>query len=450
MPNLTQNTSKNIARSDPQDVDGVGGAKQQRGVRAFLRSLGPGLIAGAADDDPSGIGTHSQIGAAFGYRLSWTFVLSFPLMVAIQEIAAEIGRVTGAGIARNLRRHYPRLLLWSMVSLLLVANIINLGADLAAMGAALVLLAGGNAVLYTLLFGIVSILLEVGLSYPRYAAILKGTTLTLFTYVAVLFVVHVPWGMALGALILPDIELNAAYSTAFVAILGTTISPYLFFWQAGQEIEEQRRHHAKPLCLTPASAGPELRRIRIDTLTGMALSTLISLAIVFATAATLHAEGISDIATSSQAAEALRPVAGPFAFAMFALGLIGTGLLAVPVLAGSAAYAVTEMAGIAGSLDAKPLSARLFYGTIAATTLAGASLSAIGVDPARALYWAAVVNGVLAAPLMLVMMLIARNPRAMGRLVISRRQYWSGWAATAVMALATSLFFFFFMLAGQA
>ena len=411
--------------------------------QTFLRALGPGLIAGAADDDPSGIGTHSQIGAAFGYRLSWTFVLSFPLMVAIQEIAAEIGRVTGAGIARNLRRHYSRPLLWSMVSLLLVANIINLGADLGAMGAALALLAGGKAGLYTLLFGILSIVLEVGLSYSRYAAILKWTTLTLFTYVAVLFVVHVPWGTALTALLLPDIELNAAYATAFVAILGTTISPYLFFWQAGQEIEEQHRHHAKPLCLTPAAADGEFRRIRVDTLTGMAFSTLISLAIVFATAATLHAEGIRDIATSAQAAEALRPLAGPFAFAMFALGIIGTGLLAVPVLAGSAAYAVTEMAGMAGSLDAKPLSARLFYGTIAATTLAGASLSAIGIDPARALYWAAVVNGVLAAPLMLVMMLIARNPRAMGRLVISRRQSWSGWAATAVMTAATLLFFFF-------
>jgi NRAMP (natural resistance-associated macrophage protein)-like metal ion transporter len=415
--------------------------------RGFLRALGPGLIAGAADDDPSGIGTHSQIGAAFGYRLSWTFILSFPLMVAIQGIAAEIGRVTGAGIARNLRRHYPRPLLWSMVSLLLVANIINLGADLGAMGAALTLLAGGNAGLYTLLFGILSIVLEVGLSYPRYAAILKWTTLTLFTYVAVLFVVHVPWGKALRAMVIPDIEFNAAYATAFVAILGTTISPYLFFWQAGQEIEEQHRHHAKPLCLTPGTAGPELKRIRIDTLTGMALSTLISLAIVFATAATLHAEGVRDIATSAQAAEALRPVAGAFAFAMFALGIIGTGLLAVPVLAGSAAYAVTEMAGMAGSLDAKPLSARLFYGTIAATTLAGASLSAVGIDPARALYWAAVVNGVLAAPLMVVMMLIVRNPRAMGRLVISRRQYWFGWAATAVMAAAT-LLFFFFLIAG--
>lgn len=440
---ISKNGASMTAAIDQDEGPPTQPANLSSNPRTFLRALGPGLIAGAADDDPSGIGTHSQIGAAFGYRLSWTFVLSFPLMVAIQEIAAEIGRVTGAGIARNLRRHYSRPLLWSMVSLLLVANIINLGADLGAMGAALALLAGGKAGLYTLLFGILSIVLEVGLSYPRYAAILKWTTLTLLTYVAVLFVVHVPWGTALTALLLPGIELNAAYATAFVAILGTTISPYLFFWQAGQEIEEQRRHHAKPLCLTPAAADGEFRRIRVDTLTGMAFSTLISLAIVFATAATLHAEGIRDIATSAQAAEALRPLAGPFAFAMFALGIIGTGLLAVPVLAGSAAYAVTEMAGMAGSLDAKPLSARLFYGTIAATTLAGASLSAIGIDPARALYWAAVVNGVLAAPLMLVMMLIARNPRAMGRLAISRRQSWSGWAATAVMTAATLLFFFF-------
>lgn len=409
-------------------------------MRAFLRALGPGLVTGAADDDPSGIGTHSQIGAAFGYGLAWTFVLSFPLMVAIQQIAAEIGRVTGAGIARNLRRHYPRPLLWVMVSLLLVANIVNLGADLSAMGAALALLEGGSSGLYTLLFGILCIVLEVGLSYPRYAAILKWSTLCLFTYVAVLFVAHVPWGAAVKALVVPDIRLSAAYATAFVAILGTTISPYLFFWQAGQEIEEQHRHHAKPLSLTPLAAGPELRRIRLDTLTGMGFSTLISLAIVFATAATLNASGVRDITTSSQAAEALRPIAGQFAFAMFALGIIGTGLLAVPVLAGSAAYAVTEMAGRAGSLDAKPLSARLFYGTIAATTLAGASLNAVGIDPARALYWAAVVNGILAAPLMIVMMLIARNGRAMGRLTISRGQNWAGWAATTVMIGASLLF----------
>ncbi|CAM3285182.1 Divalent metal cation transporter MntH [Sphingomonas antarctica] len=418
----------------------------QTGFRAFLRSLGPGLITGAADDDPSGIGTHSQVGAQFGYGLAWTFVLSFPLMVAIQQIAAEIGSVTGAGIARNLRRHYPRMVLLFMVSLLLIANIINLGADLSAMGAALTLLVGGNAGLYTLLFGLVCIVLEVALSYPRYAAILKWTTLSLFTYVAVVIVAKVPWAHALRSLVVPELQFNAAYATAFVAILGTTISPYLFFWQAGQEIEEQHRHHAKPLCLTPTAAGPELKRIRIDTLTGMAFSTIISLAIVFATAATLHASGVRDITTSSQAAEALRPIAGQFAFAMFAVGIIGTGLLAVPVLAGSAAYAVTEMAGIAGSLDAKPLSARLFYGTIAGTTLAGAALNGVGIDPARALYWAAVVNGILAGPLMVVMMLIVRNPRAMGRIVISRRQIFFGWAATAVMIAASVLFLGFVMI----
>jgi NRAMP (natural resistance-associated macrophage protein)-like metal ion transporter len=413
------------------------------GKASFLRSLGPGLVTGAADDDPSGIGTHSQVGAQFGYGLSWTFVLSFPLMVAIQQVAAEIGRVTGAGIARNLRRHYPRPLLWSVVTLLLVANIINLGADLSAMGAALALLTGGNSGLFTLLFGIGCIVLEVGLSYPRYAAILKWTTLSLFTYFAVVMVAQVPWGHALRSLVVPEIQWNADYAMALVAILGTTISPYLFFWQAGQEIEEQHRHHAKPLCITPRDAGPELARIRTDTLTGMAFSTLVSLAIVFAAAATLHANGVLDIQTSSQAAEALRPIAGQFAFAMFALGIIGTGLLAVPILAGSAAYAVTEMAGSVGSLDAKPLAARLFYGTIAATTLAGAALNPIGIDPARALYWAAVVNGVLAAPLMVVMMLIVRNPRAMGRLTLPLGPTMLGWAATLVMLGATAIFFIF-------
>ena len=410
--------------------------------RSFLKVLGPGLVTGAADDDPSGIGTHSQVGAQFGYGLAWTFVLSFPLMVVIQEVSALIGRVTGVGIARNLKRHYPRLLL-SMVTLLLIANVINLGADLSAMGVALQLLVGGNAGLYTLLFGFLCIVLEVGFSYPRYAAILKWSTLSLFTYVGVVMVANVPWPRALRALVVPEVQWNIAYATALVAILGTTISPYLFFWQAGQEIEEQRRHHVKPLCITPKAAGPELKRIRLDTLTGMAFSTLISLAIVFATAATLNANGITDIATSQQAAEALRPLAGQFAFALFAIGIIGTGLLAVPVLAGSAAYAVSEMAGYPGSLDAAPMKARLFYATIAVTTLAGASFNAVGIDPARALYWAAVVNGILAAPLMAVMMLIVSNPRAMGRLTVSRRTKTLGWAATIVMFAASALFLAF-------
>ena len=411
------------------------------GVRRFFAQLGPGLVTVAADDDPSGIGTHSQVGAEFGYGLAWTFVFSFPLMVVIQEVAARIGRVTGAGIARNLRRHYPRPLLWSVVLLLLVANIVNLGADLGAMGAALALLLGGNGALYTLMFGAICVVIEVALNYARYASLLKWTTLSLFSYVAVVMVAGVPWGRALTALVIPEIQWTAAYATAVVAILGTTISPYLFFWQAAQEVEEQHRHHAKPLCITPREAGPELKRIRLDTLIGMGFSSLVSLAIVFATAATLNANGITDITTSAQAAEALRPIAGPFAFAVFALGIIGTGMLAVPVLAGSAAYAVTEMVGVAGSLDAKPLRAKLFYATIAVTTLLGASLNFIGIDPAKALYWAAVVNGVLAAPLMATMMLIVRNPLAMGRLTLSRGATILGWGATAVMAIATVVFF---------
>ena len=362
-------------------------------------------------------------------------------MVAIQEVAAEIGRVTGAGIARNMRRHYPRPLLVLMVGLLLIANIVNLGADLAAMGAAVGLLIGGPIGLYTLLFGVFCIIVEVALSYERYSSVLKWATLSLFAYVAVVIVAQVPWGEALTSLVVPRIEWTGAYATAVVAILGTTISPYLFFWQAGQEIEEQKRHKVKPLCITPKEAGPELKRIRIDTLTGMAFSSIVSLAIVFATAATLHANGIRDIETSAQAAEALRPIAGNFAFALFALGIIGTGLLAVPVLAGSAAYAVTEMFGMAGSLDAKPTKARLIYGTIAVTTLLGVSLQYVGIDPARALYWAAVVNGVLAAPLMVMMMLIVRNPRAMGRLTLGRRATITGWIATGVMAVATIVFF---------
>lgn len=426
-----------------------GTQKPVTGSPGFFRRLGPGLVTGAADDDPSGIGTHGQIGAQFGYGLAWTFVLSFPLMVVIQEVAARIGSVTGAGIASNLRRHYPRPLLWTMVTLLLVANIVNLGADLSAMGAALVLLTGGNAVFYTLLFGVFCIVLEVALSYPRYAAILKWTTLSLFAYVAVVIVAQVPWARALTALVVPELQWNAAYATAIVAILGTTISPYLFFWQAGQEVEEQHRRHANPLCIAPRAAGPELARIRMDTLTGMAFSSIVSLAIVFATAATLNAHGVTDIETSAQAAEALRPIAGQFAFAMFALGIIGTGLLAVPVLAGSAAYAVTEMVGKAGSLDAKPLHARLFYATIAVTTLAGAALTSVAIDPVRALFWAAVVNGVLAAPLMAMMMLIARNPRAMGRLTLPRGATLLGWGATIVMFAASALFFAFTLIQGR-
>ena len=409
--------------------------------KSFLSRLGPGLVTGAADDDPSGIGTHSQVGAEFGYKLSWTFVLSFPLLAVIQIVAAQIGRVTGRGIAANLRRHYPRPLLWFAVILLLIANVINLGADLSAMGASLQMMIGGDLGEYTLGFGLVCSTLEIFMSYRSYASVLKWSTLSLFAYLGVLAVAHVDWPTAIQSFFIPHVEWTSDYATGFVAILGTTISPYLFFWQAGQEIEEEKRSHSKPLCITPKEAGPELKRIRDDTLFGMAFSTIISVAIVFSTAATLHKSGITHIASAAQAAEALRPLAGQFASALFAIGIIGTGMLAVPVLAGSAAYATAELFGFGGSLDAKPFQARLFYGVILATTLAGASFQHIGINPIQALYWTAVINGVLAVPLMALMMLIVRNPRAMGRLTLGPRLTAVGWAATAVMAVATALFF---------
>jgi NRAMP (natural resistance-associated macrophage protein)-like metal ion transporter len=408
---------------------------------AFLAKLGPGLITGAADDDPSGIGTYSQVGAQFGYGLSWSLLFSLPLMTVIQDVSAQIGSVTGRGIAANLRRHYPKPVLWSAVLLLLFANVINLGADLSAMGAVMQMLLGGDVVAYTLGFGLICVVLEIFLSYPQYAAVLKFTTLSLFAYVAVVFAVHLPWSEALRGVLVPHVEWTAAFATAFVAILGTTISPYLFFWQASQEIEEERRHHTKPLYVAPGRAGAEMKRIRQDTLIGMSFSNVVAIFIVFAAAATLHVHGITQIETASQAALALQPVAGAFAFLLFAFGIIGTGLLAVPVLAGSAAYAVSEMLGRPASLDSKPLKARVFYGTIAATTLGGALLQSVGVNPVRALYWSAVINGVLAAPLMALMMLIVTNRRAMGHLVLSRGGAVLGWAATAVMGVATLLFF---------
>jgi len=407
----------------------------------LLKSLGPGLVTGAADDDPSGIATYSQVGARFGYALAWTMLLSFPLMAVIQAVSARIGCVTGNGIAENLRRHYPPWLLYGVVLLLLIANVINLGADLGAMGAALALLLGGEQHLYTVLCGLFCVLLEVFVSYTRYAAALKWATLSLFTYVVVLFAAHVSWGPALHGLLVPRLVFDAPHAMALVAVLGTTISPYLFFWQAGQEVEEQRRRHVKALCVTPRDAGPELARIRTDTIVGMGFSNLIAVCIIIATAATLNASGVTDIRTSSQAAEALRPVAGEFTFALFAAGIIATGLLAVPVLAGSAAYALSEVFGWQEGLDRRPQEAKAFYLTIAIGTLGGILLNFTGLDPIKALYWSAVVNGVLAAPLMAVMMAIAMNSRIMGTLTLPRAMLVGGWLATLLMALVTIGFF---------
>lgn len=410
--------------------------------RPLLAVLGPGLVTGAADDDPSGIGTYSQVGAQFGYGMAWTMVLALPLLISIQAICARIGATTGRGIAHNLRRHYPPVLLRIMVTLLVVANVINLGADLGAMGAALALLLPGPVHLFVVLFGLGSILAEVFVSYERYANILKWATLSLFSYIAVVLVADVNWRDAVHGLTVPTFALDNAHTMALVAIFGTTISPYLFFWQSGQEVEECHRRHTKPLCITPRKAGPELRRIRNDTLTGMGFSNITAISIVMATAATLHANGITEIQSAEQAASALRPIAGDFAFALFALGIIGTGLLAVPVLAGSVAYAVSETFRWTEGLDRKPREAKAFYTVIALATLGGMAFNFTGIDPMRALYWAAVVNGLLAPPLMVVTMMIARNPRIMGRLTIPRHLVIGGWLSTAVMWAIALLFLF--------
>ncbi|MFM5893585.1 MAG: NRAMP family divalent metal transporter [Novosphingobium sp.] len=412
--------------------------KPQR--RNPLEVLGPGLVTGAADDDPSGIGTYSQVGAQFGYGMAWTMFFGFPLLASIQAICARIGATTGKGIAQNLRQHYPPWLLRAVVVLLLIANVINLGADLGAMGAVLALIVPGPVLLFTVIFGVASVVLEVWVSYARYASILKWTTLSLFSYVAVVFVSHVPWNEAIRDTLLPTFNFDKDHAMALVAIFGTTISPYLFFWQAGQEVEEQHRRHVKPLMVTPKTAGIELKRIRTDTLVGMGFSHLTALFIIIATAATLHAHGITNVTSAAQAAEALRPIAGQFAFALFAVGIIGTGLLAVPVLAGSAAYAVSETFDWTEGLDRQPREAKAFYAVIALATLGGVALNFIGIDPMSALYWAAVVNGLLAPPLMVVTMLIARNPDVMGDLVMGRGLEFGGWLATVVMWLVAGTF----------
>ncbi|MFM6951362.1 MAG: Nramp family divalent metal transporter [Novosphingobium sp.] len=413
---------------------------KQTSKRSPLEVLGPGLVTGAADDDPSGIATYSQVGAQFGYSLPWPLLFSFPLMAAIQEICARIGASTGKGIAQNLRDNYPRPLLQFVVLLLVVANVINLGADLGAMGAALGLLIPGPLLPATIVFGVVSILLEVFVSYERYAAVLKWATLSLFAYFAVVMLAKVDWLAALKGTIVPSFRFDKDHAMALVAILGTTISPYLFFWQSGQEVEEQHRRHVKPLMVSPRTAGVELHRIRTDTLVGMGFSNLTAIVIVIATAATLHQSGVTEIDSAVKAAQALRPIAGDLAFALFAVGIISTGLLAVPVLAGSVAYAVAECFGWREGLNKRPREAKAFYAVIAIATLAGVAMNFFDINPMKALYWSAVANGLLAPPLMVVTMLVARNRKIMGDLAIRGGLEIGGWISTAVMAVVAVLF----------
>lgn len=409
---------------------------------SFVSKLGPGLITGAADDDPSGIATYSQAGAQFGANMLWTLIFTYPLMVGVQAVSARIGRVTGKGLAANLLEILPQ---WSVVFLtllLFVANTINIGADVAAMGAAAQLLVGAGAMAFTIAAVAISLLLQVFVPYHRYVHYLKWLTLVLFAYVGVVFAVRIDWLDIARRVFMPKIELSAAWITVVVAVFGTTISPYLFFWQTSEEVEDMELKHERDLRHSGRQiARRELRRMATDTFTGMAISNLIAFFIMLTTAVTLNSAGIRDIQTSAQAAEALRPIAGQFAFLLFSLGIIGTGFLAVPVLAGSSGYAVAEAFGLPKGLEKKPHDARTFYGIIVAAMVIAVGSIFLPVDPIKMLFWSAVINGAVSVPILGAMMLLARNHHQMGTYVANPWQRIFGWGATAVMAVAVVTMF---------
>lgn len=412
--------------------------------RSIFKKLGPGLITGASDDDPSGIATYSQVGARFGFGMLWIIILSYPLMAAIQQISGLIGRVTGRGIAGNLRKYYHPSVTYSIVGLMIVANVINIGADIAAMGSSLQMLIGGNALLYSAVFAFFSVILQIFIPYTKYVRYLKWLTLVLFSYVITAFIIDIPWTRALHSSFVPRIFFTSEYLSGLIAVLGTTISPYLFFWQASQEVEEiKTKEDEDPLKKAPEQADRQIQRIKIDTYLGMAFSNLIAYFIILAAAVTLNSKGIFNINTAGEAAEALRPLAGELAFLVFSMGIIGTGLLAIPVLSGSAAYAVGDAFRWRTGLENKPQRAINFYGVLAASTLLGLSLNFTPVNPIRALYWAAIINGITAVPVMVMMMLISSNKKALGQFTISAGLQTMGWISTIIMLLAAIGLFIF-------
>jgi Mn2+/Fe2+ NRAMP family transporter len=400
----------------------------------LLEVLGPGLISGAANDDPTAIATYSQAGARFGFAFCWLMPLVYPMMAIVQQVSARIGRTTGHGLAGNICRCYPGLLLQMSVALLLAANVFAISADLGAMADVLRMLVGGPHFLYVLLFGSLCMVLQIYMQYTRYVAVLKWTTLSLFAYFGAVLMVDVPWSELWAAIAAPPVSFDRNLSMV-VAIFGVALSPYIYFWQSSQEAEDQRvKPEREPLVEAPEQAPKAIERIRLDTYVGMALANLVGLAIIITTAATLHRHGATGIETSAQAAEALRPIAGRFAFAVFALGIIGTGLLAVPVLAGSAAYAIGEARKWSVGLTRRPLQAKAFYATLAIAILGGIVINFLALDPMKALYWSAIVNGVVAVPML--SMLVASHAGVMGEFVIGLRLRIFGWIATIIMGLS--------------
>lgn len=402
-----------------------------------LSRLGPGLITGVADDDPSGIATYSQAGAQFGLNMLWTMPLAYPMMGAVQSMCARIGRVTGKGLAANIKTAFPPAVLKSVVLALLIANTLNIAADIAAMGEAAELVTGLDRHLMTVMLVVGTLLLQVFVPYHRYVFFLKWLTLSLLAYAAVLFTVHVPWGEVALRTVWPKFTPNAAAATVVVGVFGTTISPYLFFWQTSEEVEDMHRNNnAAPLVRDSREAAPELRRIRWDTWSGMFYSDITSFFIILATAVTLHVAGVTDIQTAAQAASALRPLAGDFAFLLFALGILGVGLIGVPVLAGSAGYALSEAMGWREGLERKVTDARGFYGVITISVLAALVIQYSPINPMKALFWSAVINGVVAVPLVAVITLLASKKSIMGAYTAGRLLVVLGWITTAVMGVA--------------
>jgi NRAMP (natural resistance-associated macrophage protein)-like metal ion transporter len=404
-----------------------------------LARVGPGLITGVADDDPSGIATYSQAGAQFGLNMLWTMPVSYPLMAAVQSLCGRIGRVTGKGLAANIKQVFPAWVLFGVVGLLLVANTLNIAADVAAMGDLLALIVSGNRHLLTVGLVVPSLLMQVFIPYHKYVKFLKWLTLSLLSYAAVLFTVHVPWTEVALRTVVPRLTLDAATATVIVGVFGTTISPYLFFWQCSEEVEDLRAtREARSLIEDPSKAPKELRRIRWDTWTGMFYSNLTAFFIILATAVTLHVAGVTEIQTAAQAAEALRPLAGDLAFYLFALGILGVGMIGVPVLAGSAGYALAEAMGWPWGLEAEAKSAWRFYSVIAVSMLLGLALGFTPINPMRALFYSAVINGVVAVPLIVVILLLASRPSVMGKYRANRVVLTLGWITAVVMACAAA------------
>jgi NRAMP (natural resistance-associated macrophage protein)-like metal ion transporter len=411
---------------------------RQRLAQHPLAHVGPGLVTGAADDDPSGIATYSQAGAQFGLNMLWTMLVSYPLMSAVQSICARIGRVTGRGLAVNIKQAFPAWVLYSAVGLLLVANTINIAADVATMGDVLALMVGGNRHLLTVALVGASLAAQVFVPYHSYVKFLKWVTLSLLSYAAVLFTVHVPWSEVALRTFVPKMSFDAATATVVVGVFGTTISPYLFFWQCSEEVEDLRAQRGQRALIEDGAAAPrELRRIRWDTWSGMLYSNLTAFFIILATAVTLHAAGVTDIQSASQAAQALRPLAGDFAFYLFALGILGVGAVGVPVLAGSAAYAIAEALGWPGSLESRASDARGFYGVIAVSMIAGLGLGFTSINPIKALFYSAVINGVVAVPLIALILLLAMRPSMLGAYTASRSSLVLGWITVLLMAAAS-------------